>query len=901
MSATHPKHADVVAAIRNLPSGKKFIAAVLFYYLVTSLFAVWKIDAFLKDVLVAPLYILVPTGFGLFVLSVANIHERLMSWARRGQIIVCASFIGLVSVTLVYQEAERYRVLPVIFPYLYPAIKALSVLGFLRAWRLFEFGDQSFRNAAWTLVVIGPVAVITYYFLYIQFSSYPLRDIFQQMHFMKGALELSKFQILNPFVSSAYLSIIQVHLGLLHHFYGYDLINSQWILPVCIYFFHLACYYLFFSALTDSAAGIRIALALATVLAPMFAVENMILLESMTLVFFSMLVRAKLDERGMARPVAVVMLLAALFGLYYLHFHYLYAGPASYASMWAFALAMLYLVSIAGGKSATVPAFLAFFAVSMFAVHRGILLFLPIVLFLYLVHAAVFRAGGAGRAAVKYAVLKAIFTGFTLLVLSILALDYLLTTSTDAGDAHWSSDFMWRIGETLLQTEVLVGAGTGFNHSLVEYLRLSPPALLLLVFVLLAIYVFHGPVSKLFGRAVPAPEGDPRAPFLNHALFFVLTIPPLALAVLSTIPYVYRGAFFPALLTIGLFATLLEFYRKAVVSRSPRTASRAAVLLALASVLLGHFVLYGHAPDLVGNPDPYLAALFPLPQAALVLLVIALLVLFSRWWRRALVLGLVPAALVVAISADGINFRTMFYTKAYGADLPADNVISHYTLQDLRLAESMKEYPPQTIFVSDPYTLSILRSVTGLNSLYSFANINLVTDAARYKQLFRFILEDDAGGTIDEWRGKFARLWEAVSSTGGEEAAYFLKRWRSARALTHGDIYTDYVWVISDKTFQWTLGADGYYPSNRRLDRQFIERHIHPYFDVITNLDDRLLALRLKKKIQASVPGLGEDRRITELMQQTEFLGLEIARLRRGPPASVDSGQDGPRPGRHAK
>jgi hypothetical protein len=153
----------------------------------------------------------------------------------------------------------------------------------------------------------------------------------------------------------------------------------------------------------------------------------------------------------------------------------------------------------------------------------------------------------------------------------------------------------------------------------------------------------------------------------------------------------------------------------------------------------------------------------------------------------------------------------------------------------------------------------------------------------------------------EQRREMFTRLWETVSSTGGEEAGYFLKRWRTARALTHGDIYTDHVWVISDKTFQWALGADGYYPSNRRLDRRFIERHIHPYFDVITNLDDRLLALRLKKKIQASVPGFGADRRITELMQQIDILGLETARLRRGPPASVDSGQDATRPGRHGK
>ena len=47
---------------------------------------------------------------------------------------------------------------------------------------------------------------------------------------MKGALEFSKYNILNIATGDTYMPILQVASGLLHRFYGFDLINGQWIL-----------------------------------------------------------------------------------------------------------------------------------------------------------------------------------------------------------------------------------------------------------------------------------------------------------------------------------------------------------------------------------------------------------------------------------------------------------------------------------------------------------------------------------------------------------------------------------------------------------------------------------------------------------------------------------------------
>lgn len=45
------------------------LPAIVVYYGLTSIFLFWKIDSLLKDVLVAPLYFVVPTGVGLFLLT----------------------------------------------------------------------------------------------------------------------------------------------------------------------------------------------------------------------------------------------------------------------------------------------------------------------------------------------------------------------------------------------------------------------------------------------------------------------------------------------------------------------------------------------------------------------------------------------------------------------------------------------------------------------------------------------------------------------------------------------------------------------------------------------------------------------------------------------------------------
>jgi hypothetical protein len=829
------------------------------YYCISSIFLVWRIDSFVKDSVIAPLYFLVPTGIGLLLFSLAGIHKRMAGSVGAGTLVLAGTFTGMVAVTLLYQDAERMQVLNTVFPYLYPVVLVLSLAGYFHARALLVISHATLRSVAVTLMWLAPVALLSYYFLFLKFSSFPLRDIFQETHFMKGAYELSRFQILNPYVTASYLSIIQIHQGLLNHFYNYDLLNSQWILPAYAYFFHLGCYAVFFSIFIREVTGIRLALALATAISPLFFIENMIMLESMLLVFFAILVRLDGDVITPRRALSIVFWLLLLFFIYSVYFNYLFVdhhvfsgNPSPYSGMWLVGLLLLTMTCRLNKGSVGDAVFVAFLAISMFAMHRGILLFFPMLLFVYLVYVAVFHGEWFKRYRLKKLLVASVFAGFSLLSASLLLFDYYMVMS-QSGAEYWTSDVAFRIGEVLLRTPVIVGGGTGFNHSLVEYLRLSPPLVLLFVFLLLLAFVAHRWVGRIVagtGTVSIDPEKDPGAAMVSQVLFMVLAIPPLVLLVHSTVPYVYRGAFLPAALTIGLFAVLYGVFHRRFMCGTSMRPTLIVVFVSAAGAFFSHFVLYGYEANAIDNANSYLKALLPLPQIGLVFLTFLLTLLAWRRWRVIAIAVLVPVSMVVSVATDAISFRSMFYVKAYGPQLPASGVISHYSEKELEAGRLLRSLPMKSLLISDPYTLSILRATTGLNSAYSFANINIVTEPKPYQDAFLQIA-DIGRMDVQRARDRLYRTANSIRSKVAAEGYYVWNKFHVAddtELMSAEQMYDHFIWVISARTFQWARGIDGYYPDDARMDDDFIER-LHQYFDVLMNIDDRIIALRLKRSV----------------------------------------------------
>lgn len=842
---------------------RSFFPLVVTYYCISSFFLFWRIDSFIKDLIVAPLYFVLPTGIGLLIFSLSGTHRKLADRVGAGPLVLMGTFVGMVAVTLLYQDVERLWLLKIMFPYLYTALLVLSLMGYFRSRTLLTASDATLKSTAVTLAWLVPVALLSYYLQYLKFSSFPLRDIFQETHFMKGAHELSRFQVLNPFITASYLSIIQVHQGLLNHFYNYNLLNSQWILPGYTYVFHLGCYAAFFSVLIREISGVRLALALATVISPMFLVVNMAMLESMLLVFFAILIRLDGEKPAPRRALFTAFWLLLLFAIYYVYFNYPFvASPTSssilspYSGMWAVGLILFIMSYRLQQASIADSILLAFLAISMFAIHRGILLFLPMLLLIYLVYAAVFHSHLLNKPHHRWLLVFSIFTVFTIFATSLLLFDYYLTVSS-AGNGYWTSSIAQQLGTSLLRGTLLVGGGTGFTHSLVEYLRLSPPMVLLSVFTLMLVYIVScrgscfNSGSRITSSGSPVESGY--SDNLNRVLFLVMAITPLVLLVHSTVPYVYRGAFFPSLLTIVLLAILYGFYRSITADMLLRWLP-AWVFLVVAGTLFSHFFLYGYRIDSANNDSSYLQALYPLPQIMALFLILLLFVLILYRRRATVVMAIATVTAITVIALDTMSFRTWFYDKAYGAELPNNGTITHYSLNELQLAEMLRAQPAYTLLVSDPYTLSILRAMSGLNSAYSFANIDLVTDPDIYKNAFRILARI---GTLsqDLARNKLFTCADRIRGTVGGEAAYLWRRLQPGETLGTEKIYDHFLWVVSARTLRWADEDGLYYPDNSRLDSQLIEMW-RSYFDIHVNLDDKLLVLKLKRSVASSAKKL---------------------------------------------
>lgn len=829
------------------------------YYCFTTIFVFWRVDHLVKDLLVAPVYIVVPTGIGLLVLSINGMQRRLLDWLSKPQILLSGYFIGLVAITLAYQELERQNTLRNVFTWVYPALLGASLLGYHRSRELLAVDPDSLRKVSRALLWLLPAAAVAYYFHYVHFASFPLRDIFQQTHFIKGALELSHAQILNPYITGSYLPYIQLQLGLLHHFYGFDLFRAQWILPLSIFFLNLSCYAVFISSVTRDRTAQLIALLLMIILAPVFQLENMIMQESMMLVLLSILLRMDAEGDAAASFKTNVLVLAVLFIAYHFYFDYYYSPPATdvnqppahYTSMWVFALLVFFIFSLLRERGVHIVVFIILFAVSAFAVHRAILLFMPIVLLVYGVHHFIHRPDHL--LAVKKRLIPSVQVAAGLVIALLAVLAYWHSGSADVPvEQNDDNPTVTGIAGYLLRTPVFVGGGTGIAHSLVEYLRLLPPLAHVLISILFLWFVFWSQKQSVelkpqFGHGSAIGGASP--------WFLIATLPILIVVVLSTIPYVYRGAFFPMTLGIALLAMLAARFLHAQEARCG-IACRVVAGFTATYLIAAAAVWYSAGNSFIGTKNTYLAALGPFAQTLLVTALAGLGVLaFMRKPGRIRDIGFM-VAVVSAVAFDVFSFRTLFYEKAFRDHLPDSGIISHYTKLELSLAEKLQSYPAKTVLISDPYTLSILRAGTGFNSVYSFANINIVTHPRQYLDVFQYLRSLEGTRFSRERAERLDVMAGQILKTAAAEGMYIWNRTHtdlSRDLVTLDEFYQNFVWVLSAKTLSWAEGRDGYYPDNTPLPDSLIES-LRPYFDIEINLDNRLLAMKLKRHESPGVP-----------------------------------------------
>lgn len=808
---------------------KSFLA----YFGLSSVFLFWRVDSFLKDLFVAPLYFVVPMGLGLLFARSCGAGRMCGIWMTRAQIVLCATVLGLVFQTTLYQAMERFNLLLPLWPLLYPTALFTSLLGFYLMRDLLPI-DPNVKPDLMTFAALAPLAMVMYGFYFLQFTEYPLRDIFQEVHFMKGALELARFQILNPFTADSYIPVQQVHLGLLHYWYGYNLLNSQWILPIYCFLFQYGSLHCFISAIVERPMPRAIALGLCIIsLQNMFSPTNGDLLFSFTLLLFSLLAKQNPSVLNVWGQMGMVVTLGVLVGLAYqvvpVQETYLYVLP-------------LYALAPMSGRILSAPVrdflWLGFLTLVGVILHAAqALLYLATILLSYAVFALVMNWAVSERAALRKTVfpLSITLTGGVLVIVIYNLLIGLEQNPTAQ---------LVRMGEWILGKEI-TGA-EGFRNTLFEWVRLATPGLHILGLTLL--FIVHHVVRKgLFPEVLERREAPYSIASWDLILFYCLVSAGLVLLGFSGFPYFHRMLYFPVVFGSVAVALMLDLLLQHSIRGARKHVMLAPALVLLIYTLLSASYLYRATDEEGMVVNPYLLQISPLPGAALVTM--AMLTLSAGILRKRMIVSLLAClAVAVALVTDKMSIKTMFYKYTYGDVWPQPPVLSHYTTNELSVNEIIGAYPANSILYSDPYTLGIIKAITGLNGLYTFANLGVMKTVYEeaIKHSLRQIEKVGLGNRVPK-EAFLSQLEEFVVLHRGAtpEIRYIYERKLDQQLDRHALQKNIIVILNAHRTFFWTKGEASYFPEKATFPKSFID-NLETLFEIVYNIDDELLILRIR-------------------------------------------------------
>jgi hypothetical protein len=783
--------------------------------------------------------LLVPLGVGLSIRRVClgRVYDAIE--ISRVQVLLFSLFVGMTAQTILYQQLERIDFLQKFYAFLYPATFVVTLYGFYKDRSLFTVASSDRQRLAEGIIFHIPLIVLTYSFYFLKFTQYPLRDIFQETHFMKGATELTRFHVLNPFTADSYIPVLQVHLGLLHDWYGYDLLASQWILPALfaiVKYLSLIC---FFQALSESRLTRMIATALAIVtLHNLFSMTNGDMVFSVCLLLISVMLREQ--PLSTATRGACLMTGALLVGAVVL---YKTSSVQSIGVYWvilvatvAFSVRLARLVPVASVESVMLCA-------TAVTLHPAVaLLYLFCALAIVCFYSVIMSRWEHQPVSVRWRVVLtlAIATG----AMGIAFLNFSRSVFSDS----FSPPLLQGLAEWILGKEIT--GGEGIRNTTIEWVRLAPPALMLLLGLLASSKVVQ------FLRGVREQKADrfhiwtAKLSEVSATTVFAWIGCLVGLVVsFSGLPYFHRALYFPllmgCLLTAILMCAEIERYQKE---------GKKGILLKYSLLMLFYIGAAGRyayqVPDFGGRtPIPYVQALSPYLAVALSGLIYLFLAacIAKKPWR---VITLSLTIVFIGVTCDKFAIKSYGYRYSYGDDWPKDRPISHYTVEEVKLAARLRHLPMTTILLSDPYTLSIVGALTGFNGLYSFSNLGVMRPDYKYNiQGILSCFEAPAEkGQCGDGEAVAQRVMHFIEGYPGAvpEARYVAEQ-KLATPFSLRMLRENLVLILNaGRTFQWTDGRDTYFPAPDRFDHDFIEFQIAKRFEILENIDNTVLALRLE-------------------------------------------------------
>jgi hypothetical protein len=337
----------------------------------------------------------------------------------------------------------------------------------------------------------------------------------------------------------------------------------------------------------------------------------------------------------------------------------------------------------------------------------------------------------------------------------------------------------------------------------------------------------------------------------------------LSLVVLSGFPFLYRLIFviscYFTIATTELFAQLLIDPLSGFQKRQ-----RAAAIATLTIVLLA---AAAYSIDWSGYRHGGYQAMLRSAFVAGAILVLSFAALSLAGSRQVKIASL-AAAIGLTVAIDRAGIATMSRIYSYGRLPDQATIVSHYDASDLKASRWLRENMPRSIVVSDPYTLGMVKAITGAPGIYLFSNLDTVN--ASIAERVKRVISEVVGSSPDDGNralracGLISPLLrnlnqEASTQVGNTVSAQgILRPVRRAQLepdagmpelpeWNDGDIKTtlsniaqalqvlksregnwSIVAIVNPRTMQWlrlpNLQRLSYFPAREPLDREVVDR-----------------------------------------------------------------------------
>jgi hypothetical protein len=749
--------------------------------------------------LVSPLFFLMPMGVGL--LALAGMQRRCS--IGLSTLLPCAFLVGMVLITLVLALAEKSGVLDEHLTALTIAPFILALLGWSTMRVELRSGHQKVLASVWG--IIGATVLAAYCYQYLALSAYPLTDLFQEIHTMKGAVEFARFGILDPAVTDSYLPVKQALNGILVYLFSYDQLPGYWSIAIPAAMFKLSIVYglavEFFRRDLSRVAFTALAAASLAI----FPSTNGTLAAAGCVALFSIILRLEdqlVPASGGRRIFAGVAL--AFAGCICVYFWWMISARLEWA------LGLLLVTASLLTLAARLPralglALLCFLMIGVLVpTHRTSLVMIP----------AVF-----GIAAVRpfCEVLRRRQSLVAAYALPVLAAGLVLVTLADhvgiIAVSAWVNREFQQFAIGLLggaATGDDIALGIGMQEALLEWARfIGLFSLVLLGLVYLTLHTLDDHE-------------------LRRVVWFWICGWIASVLILTGFPFLYRTTFLAQLLFIAAIVYAFEH----VPLRSSGWRSLAVMSCAFAALAAW---TYGVIVPVSWIPLLYQRLFQPVGVALLAAVVIAATMAAMSTRTARLRLAII-ACVSATVLFDRLGLTLLFMKHSFGIPPASASTVSHYTLAELDLADKIAALPQRYVLMSDPYTLSVIRARTGLPSQYGYSNLDsfALDSESRVKNAIAAAIDETT--PFGERRAAYCRRLGEIGKSG--ELKYLLKN------DAHGP-WGPSLLVISQRTLDWLKLPIGqrmsYFPDNTPLSQPLIDQ-FGAAFPIVAQSGDAIVA-----------------------------------------------------------